>query len=119
MTFTLCTSGNIVTKAGSHVSSTLSTSGNVLSQISDEVEGYLCEVTGYDWVTNYADVSTQVQKALQGASSSLGGMILASMDSTGYQGKEFEVLMNMNDGIVENTVNKLKDSKFSDNLKTP
>lgn len=84
MSFTLCTSGAIINKAGVNANSTAIASGALLSQISDEVEGEINALTHYDWVDNYASVKTNFKPILAAMASSLGGLKVIAYDPSGY-----------------------------------
>ena len=63
MSFTLCTSGAIVTRAGADANSTATSSGAILAQFSDEAEGFINTYTNVDWVTDYANVGANFKSA--------------------------------------------------------
>lgn len=84
MSFTLCSSGAIVIKAGKNVDTTASTSGAILEQYSNEAEADVNTLTGYDWVSNYANIGANYKQALASACSNLAGSYLIWYDPSGY-----------------------------------
>jgi len=96
MSFTLCTSGAIVIRAGHGVSSDASTSGAILEQFSDEAEGYINTATRFDWTADYSNVSTNFKPVLATASSCLAAVDLISYDMTDYNTRgEAESMINI------------------------
>ena len=117
MSWTLCTSGAAIYKAGEHVSGTVSGSGVILAKWSDEAEGRICFETNTDWITGYSSLSGEVKAILSDICSSMIAKRLISYDATGYLSREADMLMNVNDDIEVKGLNILEGK--SDNLKTP
>ena len=112
MSFTLCTSGAIVAKAGANVNSAAALSGTLLQQYCDEAEGIVCAATLFDWVANYATVGANYKGALTTAVSALGGNKLIAYDMSGYTGRgEAEDMINLNYTEAANAINVLKDAE--------
>lgn len=64
MSWTFCTSGAAVYKAGANVNSTVTASGAYLVNLSDEIESIICDVTRYDCITNYASLTANGKQLL-------------------------------------------------------
>lgn len=100
MSFTLCTSGAIVIKAGANVSSTAAASSALLEQFSDEAEGRLCAETRYDWVANFTSLSASHPNfipVLADATSAYAGAMLITYNMSGYTNRGYaEDLINVN-----------------------
>ena len=96
MSFTLCTSGAIVVKAGANVSTTASTSGAILEQYSNEAEGRLCAETRYDWIANYSRIKANFKPILDDATSAYAAALLIAYDQDGYIGTSGTDLINVN-----------------------
>lgn len=109
MSWTLCTSGSAIAKAGAHANSTIIASGSVLAVWSDEAEGRVCAECHTDFVTNYADFETQIQNALSDATSSLIASKIVCYDPTGYLAREADLIMNFNDELYSKAMSILKD----------
>jgi len=118
MSWTLCTSGAAVYKAGEHVNSTVSGSGLILAKWSDEAEGRIEAETRRSWVANYSGLSDGVKGILSDTCSSLIAMKIISYDTTGYLSREADTLLNVNDDIANDGLKILKDFK-SNTLHTP
>ena len=113
MSFTLCTSGAIVIKAGINVSDTASTSGAILEQFSNDAEGYINGITRYDWVANYNLIGTNFKTLLADASSCLAASYLIAYDMSGYTSRgEAESLINILYDRAFKAVEALKDEKL-------
>jgi len=118
MSFTLCTSGSAVMKAGVHANSDATASGSMLASWSDEAEGRIEAETRRTWVDNYAGLSTGIKGVLSDVCSSLIAMNIIAYDTTGYLSREADILLNVNDDKASSGLRILKDFK-SNELKTP
>lgn len=85
MSFTLCSSGAIIAKAGAGVNSNAAASNALLSNWADQAEGYLNAATKADWISNYASVGANFKPILAKAVSALAAIDLIQYDMTGYQ----------------------------------
>ena len=64
MTFTLCTSGSAIVKAGTHANSTIILSGTAMANYSLEAEGLIESETRIKWVENHATLPTGIKGVL-------------------------------------------------------
>ena len=96
MSWTLCTSGAAIAKAGVHANSTIVTSGATLAILSDMAEGFVCLECHNDFVTHYSSQQTQIKNAIAQAVSSIIAMDVIMYDPTGYLTREADMLMNNN-----------------------
>ena len=123
MSWTLCTSGAAIAKAGEHVSSdvidctTASISAGRLDNWSDEAEGAFCFDTNTDFITNHSTLSSALSGAVGAAVSSKIAMMIIGADTTGYLSREADALLNLNDEVYSKAVSSLKGK--ADTLKTP
>ena len=117
MSWTLCTSGSAVAKAGVHCNS-ISGSAVTMATWSTEAEGRIEGITRRSWVSNYTSLPTGVKGILSDVCSSLVAMKIVAYDPTGYLRREADLLMNSNDDIAKTGMNELKDFK-SNTLQTP
>lgn len=112
MSFTLCSSGAIVIKAGKNVDSTGSTSGVILEQFSDEAEAFINATTRYDWVANYSSIGTNFKQILADAASALAASYLVAYDMSGYTNRgEAEDVINILHDRATRAIAILKDDK--------
>ena len=118
MSFTLCTSGAAVAKAGLHANTNVTTSGAIMNKFSEEAEGRIEAETRRSWVTNYAGLPAGVKGVLSDVSSSMIGMNVIAWDNTGYLTREADTLMNHNDDRVLKGLAVLKDFK-SNSIQSP
>jgi len=115
MSFTLCTSGAIVTKAGEDVNQTAAASGAILEQLSEDAEGYINVMTGYDWVANYASIGANWKFALSHACSCLGGAGLVDYDKASYIGLGFaEDKINLLINRADKLISRLKEDRVKE-----
>ena len=117
MTWTLCTSGSAIVKAGGHVSS-ISGSATHLANWSDEAEGRIEAETRRSWVANYSGLPTGIKGVLSDTASSLIAMNIIAYDTTGYLSREADILLNVNDDKANAGLRILKDFK-SNTIQTP
>jgi len=111
MSWTLCTSGSAIAKAGAHANSTIIASGSALAVWSTESEGRIVAETRRDFVDSYATVDSGTQGLLADVCSSLVAMKIVGYDTTGYLSREADTLLNVNDDIITKGVNILRDFK--------
>ena len=115
MSFTLCSSGAIVRKAGANVNSSAAASGVLLAEFCDEAEGALCAITRYDWVTNYASVKASFKPILTDIVSDLAAMKLISYDMSGYtQLTETQTMLNVMFDNIQRNLGAIKPKENQD-----
>ena len=117
MSWTLCTSGAAIFKAGENADSSATLSGSMLAKWSDEVEGKIDFETNTAWVANHAGLSTAAKNILSDVCSSLIAMNIISYNSTGYLNREADILLNVNDDRANKGLKVLTGK--ADTLKTP
>lgn len=88
MAFTLCSSEQIIAKAGAHANATAIASITILTQYSDEAEAEMSMVSRKDWVTAHSTLPTNSKPFLQQVASDLAGMKLIQYDMSGYTSRE-------------------------------
>jgi hypothetical protein len=88
MSFTLCTSGAIIHKAGANVNVNAAASGALLAEWCDAAEGFIVTETRREWVTQYASLSTGVKGMLADVCSSLAATNLVNYDMSGYTSRQ-------------------------------
>lgn len=84
MTWTLCTSGAIIVKAGANANSTAVASSAILAQFQEQAEAIICTNSNFNWVDKYSSLNDDVKGILQDATSNLAAMYLVSYDMSGY-----------------------------------
>ena len=96
MSWTLCTSGSAIVKAGANANSTIVASGSSLAEFSDEVEGTICTKTRYNWVSNYSSITSQFKPILANIASDLIAMKIIGYDLSGWASKnEYLTMLNI------------------------
>ena len=84
MTWTLCTSGSAVHRAGANVSSTIAVSGSALADYSDEAEARVSGLARYNVVTNYGSLTAEGKKILQELAANMIAEKMINYDLSGY-----------------------------------
>jgi hypothetical protein len=104
----LCVNADVVKKAGLYANATASAEAftNVFIK---EAEGFICAQSRYDWVTNYASVSTIGKEFLRDAVSSLSAMDVINYDAEGFISTEAQVMLDILWNKVVESVNILRD----------
>lgn len=118
MSWTLCTSGAAVVKAGKNANTLLQASGSVLAVWSDDAEGRIEAETRRSWVSNYASLPTGIKGILADVSSSLIAQRIISFDPTNYLNSEADRMMNVNEDRIVRGLKILEDFK-SPTLQNP
>ena len=115
MTWTLCTSGSAIEKAGANVSSDIKTSGSALANWSDESQDYISSVAHQDVVTNFSSFTTEGKKILQRLSSNLIAFEMVGYDDKNFNSqRSFETKLD----ILKNNIDKDTNLIDDDILKT-
>lgn len=113
MSWTLCTSGQAILKAGANANSTIVASGASLALWSTEAEGRICAETHTDFVTNYSSYNSQIQGALQEAASSLIGIKIINYDMGGYTSRqEATTMLDVNNDTYNNCIKILSQKEL-------
>lgn len=100
MSWTFCTSGAAIAKAGLNANSSIIASGGALAKWSDEAEGKIQAECHTDFITSWASMDSGTKNAIGDVASSLIAMNIVSYDPTGYLTREADMLMNVNDDRV-------------------
>ena len=95
MSFTLCTLPDAIAEAGEGANWDYPASGAFMISWSDQIEGELCLLTQYDWVTNVANLHPTTSGALTQLAAVGIAMKALSFDKSGYVGGEYNTKMSM------------------------
>lgn len=115
MTWTLCTSGSAIHRAGANVSSTIATSGSALADYSDEAESRIASLARYDVVANYANFTSNGKKILQELSANMVAEKMINYDLSGYTTLgEATTMLN----VLKTNINELIEMIIEDKIKT-
>jgi len=108
MSWTLCTSGAAISKAGFNAN----ISGGALAGWSDQAEGVINTITRKDWVTDYSSVKTNFKPILSDVCSDMIAMRIINYDMSGFTSRQEATTMLdvLRDNIVRNIEN-LKEDK--------
>lgn len=112
MSWTICTSGNAILKAGINANADVKSGATDIESYSTEAEGFIAGQVHTDVVTNFSTLPTVMQATLEDWCSSLIAMDIISYDPTGYLTREADMLMNKNDDRVNRALTKLKNKEF-------
>ena len=116
MSWTLCTSGSAILKAGIHVDTSIHSGAN-FDALSDEAEGSIEQDTNTSWVASYTGLSTSIKNALGDICSARIAKKLIAYNPTGYLAREADMLVNINDDIETKGLDALRGKP--DKLKSP
>lgn len=117
MSFTLCTSGAIIIKAGINANAAAKSSGAVITQFADEAEGFINTATRYDWVANYTRVGANFKPILADIASDLAGASLIAYDMSNYTSRgEAESMVNILHDKAMRGIKILEDEKVKEEM---
>lgn len=89
---TLCTNADVAEEAGAKANPTYTAEAYTNKYIK-KAEGKLCLDTRYDWVTNYASVSTIGKEILRQAVSCLAAVKCINADMSGFISRQEALIM--------------------------
>ena len=116
---TLAVNADVVEEAGINANATYTAEAYTNKYIK-KAEGLLCEVARYDFVTNYASVSTIGKEALRDAVSSYAAVKCLKQDMSGFTSRQEALTMvNILWANWTETVKRIeKDNKYKDFILT-
>lgn len=89
---TLCTNSNVQYEAGTNAS-TVSKAEAYTNVYIKLAEGKICLDTRYDWITNYASVSTIGKEILREATSCYSAIAVINYDMSGFTSRQEALIM--------------------------
>lgn len=111
MSWTLCTSGAAINKAGAQANTTIVASGAALAQWSDEAESYACDVARYDIITNYGSLTTAGKYIFQDLASSLVAQKIINYEPEAIGKNGAALRLNVLENNISKAVNLIKEDK--------
>ena len=116
---TLAVNADVVEEAGIGANATYTAEAYTNKYIK-KAEGLLCEVARYDFVTNYASVSTIGKEALRDAVSAYAAVKCIKQDMKGYTSRQEALIMiNILWATWRETIARFeKDNKYKDFVKS-
>jgi hypothetical protein len=116
MTVTLCTSGQVVLKAGANVSTDIKDDDYTvfINQAECFINAAIAK-TGVDVVSSYASLGTNVKQILQDAASSHAAIAAINYDMSGYTSRtEAQIMMDVNYTKFNDCITLLKETNVTD-----
>jgi hypothetical protein len=111
---TFCTTAEVERKAGASCSATSKAEGYT-NQYVQEAEGLICAAARYDFVTNYASLSTIGKEMLRELASCLAAIYVISYDMSGFTTRsEAEDMINILRDAALRGLSLLRDKKVVD-----
>lgn len=114
MSWTLCTSGAAIVKAGANVNSTIIASGAVLADWSNEAENLAASIARSDVIGNFAGLTTNGKQVLQEFCSSYIAQKIIGYEPEAIGNSNSTLRLN----ILENNINSAKSLIKDDKNKT-
>lgn len=116
---TLCTNGDVLKMAGANADTTAASEAytNVYIKMA---EGELCEAARYDWVTNYASVSTIGKEILRKATAAYAATMVLNYNMRNYTSRQEALIMiNILWAMAQKIILRLeKDNNYKDFILT-
>jgi len=114
MSWTLCTSGQAIRKAGGNANSNIIISGQALADFSDQVEGVVCMKTKKDWISSGAG-NDRISGALIDVTSDLIAMKIINYDMSGYTSKlEAQTMLDVLKDNSDTIIKDLREKQFQE-----
>jgi len=113
MSWTLCTSGAAIAKAGANAG-TAASSAALLQAWSDEAEGSICMKIRKDVVTNYAGVPTLIQNCLADLASDLIAMKIINYSLNSYTRAEAQTMLNVLKDNSDMIIKDLREKQYQE-----
>jgi hypothetical protein len=116
---TLCTSDDVIRRSGINANGTIASMAYTNDYIKT-AEGKVCLDTRYDWVTNYASVSTIGKEILREATSCKAAVDVINDDMSGFTSRQEALIMiNVNWAKYSDIIAKIvKDNIYKDFILT-
>lgn len=119
MSWTFCTSGAALMKAGANASSVIRASGAELAQWYDEAEGKVIAETRRDWKGSATTITSGAALALSDCISDLIGIKIINYDTSGFPTTaNAQLALDVLYDNANKNINVLKDFKSND-IKSP
>jgi len=117
MTWTYCSSAQIIRKAGTNVNSTIAASSQAIADWEDMAEAVINTSTRKDWTAAYSGLGANFKVILSEAAACLAAMQLISYDMSGYTGKrEAETMLDVLRDCAVRDIEVLKDEKNKEKM---
>jgi len=112
MTWTFCTSGAAIAKAGLNANSTITASGAALANWSDEAEAYVNALSRVDLVTAYASLTAEGKKIADVIASSHIAQQIIAYDMAGYTSRlEAQTMLDVLENNIDRNTKLIKEGK--------
>ena len=111
MSWTLCTSGAAIAKAGVNVNSVIIASGATLANWSDEAEAFACSIARADVVTGFAGYSANGKQVLQDLSSSHIAQKIILYEPEAIGNNTATLRLNILNNNIANVMKQIKEDK--------
>lgn len=113
MSWTFCTSGAAIAKAGALANATIVADVTNLALWSDQAEGRICMKCKTDFITNWNSLDTPIQNALAEAEACLVAINIINYDLEGYSGiEESSTMVDVLKDTYEDIIINLRDDKY-------
>lgn len=110
MTTTLCSSGAVQVKAGSNATTL---TDDQYTELINQAEGFVCTSGRYDFVSNYASISSMGLYILEDACSCHAAIAAINYDMSPFTSRtEAQVMLDVNYSRLAEDVNLIRDEKF-------
>ncbi len=118
MTWTLCTSGAAITKAGANANTDIIASGAALARWSDEAQSAAATIARSDVVANFGSLETNGKEVLQDFCSSFIAQRMIAYDMSGFTSRNEAIMMlNVLENNIGNATRLIKEDRNKTYLK--
>ena len=114
MSWTLCTSGAAMFKAGKNAN----ISGAALADWSDQAEAFICTDSRYDWITNYSSIKSTFKPALADLASDIIASKIVNFDMSNYTNvREATTVLDVLRDNIERALKNLREDQYREVMK--
>lgn len=117
MSWLLCSSEQIIRKAGANASAAATASYQIVQGFYDEAEAVVNSKTRYDWTTNIGNVGTYFKQAVANAVSCHAAINVVSYDMSGYTSRlEAQTILDVLKDQFDNIIVDLREKAVQEKL---
>ena len=117
MTWTLCTSGSAINKAGIYANATIIASGSALASYYDEVESIICSIARVDVVTAYSGLTSYGKQILGNLASSMVAQKIICYDPNAIGRSTATLRLNILENDIRRGISLISEDKVKTYLK--
>lgn len=117
MSWTFCTSGQAIVKAGANANSAITISNQTLADWSDEAEHMICNIARVDLIGSYSSLTANGKDILQNIASAMVAQNIVTYDLSSYSSnREAETILDVLENNIRRGINLIENDKIKSYL---